>query len=68
LKYFKTFADVINEESIVIIDDIHWSPEMNRAWNEICNYPSATIKLDLFQMGIVFFKKGLPRLVYNILF
>jgi predicted O-methyltransferase YrrM len=68
MKYFKTFAEIANYDSIIIIDDIHWSLQMESAWNEICNHPATTMKVDLFQMGIVFFKQGLPKMVYNILF
>jgi len=68
MKYFKAFVENANYDSIIIIDDIHWSHQMESAWREICNHPATTMKVDLFQMGIVFFKQGLPKMVYNILF
>jgi predicted O-methyltransferase YrrM len=68
IRYFKIFAENANKESIIILDDIHWSEEMTKAWNEICDFPGTTVKLDLYQMGLVFFNPVLPRLVYNILF
>jgi predicted O-methyltransferase YrrM len=68
LRYFKAFAGIANNDCTIIIDDIHWSDQMEKAWSEICDLPGTTIKLDLYQMGIVFFNQGLPKLVYNILF
>ena len=46
-----------NEDSIFIFDDIHWSKEMDQAWNEIKNSPDVTLTIDLFFIGIVFFNK-----------
>lgn len=56
LKYFELCLKKINSNSIFIFDDIYWSPEMNAAWNEIRKHPKVSISIDLFQLGIVFFK------------
>ncbi len=57
LKYFNACLKKADENSIFIFDDIHWSKEMELAWEEIIKHPSITISIDLFFMGIVFFKK-----------
>ena len=46
-----------DENSILIFDDIHWSEEMELAWKEIQNHPLVTVTIDLFFIGIVFFRK-----------
>lgn len=56
MDYFKLLKSYCNEDSILIFDDIYWSEEMNRAWHDIKSDPSVTIALDLYFMGIVFFK------------
>jgi predicted O-methyltransferase YrrM len=55
IKYFELLVKHINEDSIIIFDDIHWSVGMEKAWNHIINHSSVTLSLDLFEMGIVFF-------------
>ncbi len=57
LKYFEQCLSKRTEDSIFVFDDIHWSPDMSEAWNTIKAHPKVTISIDLFQLGIVFFKK-----------
>ena len=52
----------------MIIDDIHWSGEMNQAWNEISSHEAISISIDIFDAGILFFKKGMPKSHYIIEF
>ncbi len=40
-------------EFILILDDIYWSKEMERCWNECRNDPGISISLDLFYFGIL---------------
>ena len=57
LNYFNQLLEKANENSILIFDDIHWSKEMEEAWKEIQQHPSVTLSIDLFFIGIVFFRK-----------
>jgi predicted O-methyltransferase YrrM len=57
LNYFKQCLAHAHEGSIFIFDDIYWSSEMKEAWNEIKMNERVTVTLDLFFMGIVFFRK-----------
>ena len=61
LTYFEKCLKLITENSIFIFDDIHWSREMEMAWNEIKENPSVTVSIDLFQLGIIFFRKGMVK-------
>ncbi len=57
LNYFYQCLEKANEHSIFIFDDIYWSLEMKDAWNEIKKNKEVTVSLDLFYMGIIFFRK-----------
>ncbi|HVX25551.1 MAG TPA: class I SAM-dependent methyltransferase [Parafilimonas sp.] len=57
LNYFYQLLNRSTESTILIFDDIHWSQEMEQAWNEIKQHPSVTLTIDLFFIGIVFFRK-----------
>ncbi len=58
LNYFNWCLPKITENSILIFDDIYWSQGMKEAWEEIKNHPRVTITVDLFWIGLVYFKKG----------
>lgn len=57
LQYFNWCLSKVTESSILVFDDIHWTSGMQEAWQEICQHPSVTLSLDLFFIGIVFFRK-----------
>ena len=56
-EYFNVLADMTHEKSVIVVDDIHYSEEMERAWKEICGDERVTSTIDLYQMGLVFFDK-----------
>ncbi len=58
LDYFKACVKKVNNDTFFIFDDIHWSTEMEEAWDDIKNHPQVTVTIDLFWIGLVFFKKG----------
>ena len=55
--YFNVLADKVHEKSVVVIDDIHGSEEMEQAWQEICADERVASTIDMYQMGMVFFDK-----------
>ncbi len=57
LDYFKMLLPISNEYSIFIFDDIHWSEEMESAWEEIKKNERVTLTIDLFFIGLVFLRK-----------
>jgi predicted O-methyltransferase YrrM len=57
IRYFEMLIPKTNEESILIFDDIHWSEEMEMAWKQIQEHPQVTVSIDLFFIGLVFFRK-----------
>jgi len=57
VEYFNTILNKINSNSIIVIDDIHWSPGMEQAWQIIKNHASVKCSIDLFFIGIIFFRE-----------
>ena len=57
LKYFTQCLEFANNDSVFIFDDIHWSNEMEEAWKEIKQHPKVSLTIDLFFLGLVFFRK-----------
>lgn len=55
-------------ETMVILDDIYWSDGMERAWREACAGPGVDISIDLFHMGILIRRSGIPRQHFRISF
>jgi len=56
LAYFDLLLPTINNDSVWIFDDIHWSQEMEEAWEIIKDHPKVTVTIDTFQWGFVFFR------------
>jgi predicted O-methyltransferase YrrM len=54
--YFHWLLAKTNNNSILIFDDIHWSLEMEQAWNHIKESPAVRCSIDLFFIGIIFFR------------
>jgi hypothetical protein len=61
LKYFNWLLPVIHSMSIIIMDDIHYSAEMEKAWEEIKNHEQVHASIDLFRCGILFFDPSLNK-------
>ena len=61
LEYFELLLPTICNETLWIFDDIHWSSEMEEAWEIIKNHPKVTVTIDTFQWGIVFFRQEQPK-------
>jgi len=57
IRYFRQLLPVLHEYSIVVLDDIHWSKEMEQAWNEIRQQETVNLSIDLFFIGLVFFRR-----------
>ena len=57
LDYFEILLPTITNETIWIFDDIHWSAEMEEAWEIIKTHSKVIVTIDTFQWGLVFFRK-----------
>lgn len=61
LRYFEQCLTRAHEGSVFVFDDIHWSEEMERAWEAIKVHPQVLLTVDLFYIGLVFFRKSQPK-------
>ena len=57
IQYFHELLKQASDDTVIIFDDIHWSAAMEKAWDEIKCHPSVTLTIDLFFIGLVFFRK-----------
>lgn len=57
IRYFEQLLKKSTDSSIFIFDDIHWSKEMKDAWKYIQQHTAVKLTIDLFFIGIVFFRK-----------
>lgn len=53
LQYFHQLLEVMPQNGLLIFDDIHWSAEMESAWETIQKHPAVTLSVDLFFIGLV---------------
>ena len=65
INYFEQGLTKINSNSIMVIDDIYWSSEMEKAWTIIKENPMVMSTIDLFELGIVFFNSDLNKKHYK---
>ena len=68
LNYFNLCLPKVDENSVIIFDDIYWSKGMEQAWNHIKAHPDVTVTIDLFWIGLVFFRTGQAKQDFKIRF
>ncbi len=57
MMYFNAAIKKVNTESILIFDGIHKSKEMEASWEKIKMHKEVKLTIDLYKLGIVFFRK-----------
>ena len=68
LDYFSQCLPYINNDSVFVFDDIYWSSGMQEAWETVKKNPSVTVSIDLYAIGIVFFRKEQEKQHFTIKF
>ena len=58
IRYFEQLLQKADSTGIIVLDDIHWSSEMEAAWNAVKQHPESMLTIDLFFMGLVFLNPG----------
>lgn len=66
MRYWNILKRYSHPQSIFIVDDIHYSRAMHKAWQEIKQQPEVTSTMDLYYVGIVFFDPQLIRRHYKL--
>ena len=57
MKNYEALRPHFHNDGCLVLDDIYWSPGMAQAWEEIKKKPEVTVTVDIFRMGLVFFRK-----------
>jgi predicted O-methyltransferase YrrM len=58
VEYVKMMLPKLHADSLLVLDDIHWNPDMEKAWKVIQQIPGVTVTIDLYRLGLVFFRTG----------
>jgi predicted O-methyltransferase YrrM len=61
LRYFKQCLKCNHEGTAFVFDDIRWSNEMFKAWQVISQHNSVSVSIDLFNVGVILFRKGITK-------
>ena len=63
LDYVEQLLGWADDESILVVADIHWSPGMERAWGELQRHPRVRAAVDTYHFGLLFLRPELngPR-------
>lgn len=68
MRYFDWCLPKVHEGTMLIFDDIYWSDGMKKAWSEIKSHPQVSATVDLFWIGLIFFKPGQAKEDFKIRF
>ncbi len=66
IKYFNQLALIAGNNTVIAIDDINESVGMSEAWDEIRHNERVSVTIDLYRMGLAFFREGINHNDYII--
>lgn len=53
VRYFERCLAFAHEKTVFVFDDVHGSPEMSSAWEQIKNHPKVRLSIDFFEISLV---------------
>jgi predicted O-methyltransferase YrrM len=56
LHYMNLLTKNCHDDTLFIIDDIHWSDSMQNAWQTLCKTETYHVSIELYRMGFIFRK------------
>lgn len=59
LNYFDYLKSKLSGSAVIIIDDIYWSKEMTRAWQDITAHIRDAACIDIYKCGIIIFDRNM---------
>lgn len=65
LRYVNQLLPLMNEQSILVLDDIHLDESMELAWNAVKEMPEVTSTIDFYRFGLVFTNPNFLRRNYR---
>ena len=61
IRYVEKSLPLLHPNGVMVCDDIHWSLDMEQAWNDLCSMPEWTVQLDAFEWGLLTRNQALKR-------
>ena len=58
LEYYHALKHLYQPETVIVVDDIYWSADMQTGWNELMALEEVTQSVDCYHFGLLFFNKG----------
>jgi len=58
---FRLCLQKMHEGSLFVVNHIHKTPELAFTWKLMRNHPEVRVSIDLYSIGILFFKSDLPK-------
>lgn len=55
VSYFEACLPKLRAHSVLLLDDIHWSPGMEQAWEQLKAHPAVRLSIDCPYGGLLFF-------------
>lgn len=62
----QALLNVMPSNGVIVLDDIHWSMEMEKAWNELKQAPEVCQSVDMFFLGILFLDPTRSKETFNL--
>ncbi len=59
LEYVDRLLAACNDDSVIVVADIHWSEGMEKAWTELQQRPRVTASVDTYHFGLLFLRPEL---------
>jgi predicted O-methyltransferase YrrM len=66
IDYFNILSETAGPDTLIVYDDIYYSAETAAAWEEIKGSQNVTFSIDIFRMGLLFFRKSAFHMNYII--
>lgn len=66
LRYVEAMLPHTTPSSMLVLDDIRWSDDMEAAWHKLCADSRVSLSIDLFRCGILLFRQGIVKQHFNL--
>lgn len=60
-RYVEMSLPLLHPNGVIVCDDIHWSPDMEEAWEHLCSMSNWTVQVDAFEWGLLTRNQALKR-------
>ena len=68
LRYVNALAPCLSEQGVIVCDDIHWSRDMEAAWDELTQENRWSLRVDFYEWGLLTANPSLAREFHRIRF